>query len=277
MSIKGLFSVLIIGGTVLFAYDQAKNKNKVPGNFRSEKSWDKGISMLSGNDLNYVENIQSQILEAAKEPNSEKAITKLLMINHKLGRNNFNENTPVLVYWKALTLYFLSIKYDQSGKENLSNTYNSEGQSLLANKKDANSEELALLSMLQNYSIKFATILNYKDVSDKAMHSGLNALALNTHNPRAYLALAEIDFYTPQIYNGRGKCEHLLLTALNLRKSSSKPGYPSWGRERTFLYLIEYYKSVQDNNAAIKYLRMARIEFPGNSTILFNERTNNKI
>ena len=51
------------------------------------------------------------------------------------------------------------------------------------------------------------------------------------------------NYYTPEFYGGKSKCEEYFKKAISLPDSTSGNEFdPTWGREDAFYFLLAYYK-----------------------------------
>ena len=100
-------------------------------------------------------------------------------------------------YWQAYTLYYVSIYHMKMQANNQAKDALKQGIKVLENMAQKSSEDYALLSAMQSFSIAFnqseAAIL-----SNKALKSVEKALDLDPKNLRAYFVAGRNDFYKPR-------------------------------------------------------------------------------
>ena len=114
---------------------------------------------------------------------------------------------------------------------------------ILESIKGKTTEDYALLGMLKNYQINFSGWLATIKLSNQAKSMAQKAIELDGDNLRAYLVLGINNYYTPEFYGGKSKCEEYFKKAISLPDSTSGNEFdPTWGREDAFYFLLAYYK-----------------------------------
>jgi hypothetical protein len=145
---------------------------------------------------------------------------------------------------------------------------------ILEKAPNKNSDEFMLLGALTSFSINFypgrAAVL-----SPQAKEFFLKSVELDKNNLRAYYGLARSDYYKPKEYGGGLVVEENLLKALSLNaKTSADPLAPSWGREDTYVLLINFYLREDRKQEATLFIRKGLKEFPQNAQLIaLNKKT----
>lgn len=133
--------------------------------------------------------------------------------------------------------------------------------------KSKNSEDYALLAMLQGFGIQFKG-MKAMFISSNIKKNVKQAIALDSTNPRAYYVYSSNDFYTPEKYGGGKEAEKYLLKVISLPSQKIKNEYlPSWGKEESFEMLVKLYIKKEKWDLAKKYFQMGIQEFPESYTI----------
>lgn len=177
--------------------------------------------------------------------------------------NLYNANNQNLIlYWRSYLQYYSSIYFLEKGDKKNSEKEVDKGIAWLEDMKKKNSEDYALLSMLQGFSIQFKGI-RAMFISGDVKKNANNAIALDSTNLRAYYVYASNDFYTPEIYGGGKEAEKYLLKAISLPEQNVKNNYlPSWGKEESYEMLIKLYIKKEKWDLAKKYFQEGIILFP---------------
>ena len=179
------------------------------------------------------------------------------------------ESNPQLLYWKAYALYHNSLYYLKSAKEEKkAGSILTEGIDLLVSVEQKNSEDYALLSMMQCLSCHFAGFPKVIKAARSSVKSIEQAIELDKNNLRAYYVYANNDFYTPEKFGGCKKVEEYALKALSLpAQPNEDPLHPSWGRQETYELLVSYYLKKKNREAAEKYIELGLKEFPESAVL----------
>ena len=166
-------------------------------------------------------------------------------------------------YWLGYAYYYKSIyhlKFDQ--KEESEQAIN-EGIQILKDKKTKNAEDLALLALVQSFSIQFKSGITAGILSNTAKKNAQKAIELDPENLRAYYVAGSLDYYTPKQYGGGKKVESYLTQAIELSSQKQEnPFLPAWGKEDAYVLLIKYFVDQDMKNLAIPHYREAIKLFP---------------
>lgn len=188
---------------------------------------------------------------------------------HKELENMYSKNpSNVIVYWKAYLLYYKSIYYIQiNDKDNSKHSINA-GIKLLEELKRKNSDDFALLALLQGFSTQFQSGMMAGRISSQREKNVNRAIELDSSNIRAYYVYANGDFYTPVQYGGGKKAEEYLIKALTLaEKPNSNPFLPTWGKEESYVLLIQLYIREENWESAKKVFSEGITRFPDSYSI----------
>ncbi len=182
--------------------------------------------------------------------------------------NLYKKNRQNIVqYWRAYLQYYSSIYYLKKGDEKTAEKEIEKGIDWLKELKHKNSEDYALLAMLQGFSLQFNEIKAIF-ISREIKQNAQTSIALDSMNLRGYYVYASHDFYTPEKYGGGKECEKYLLKAISLPVQIIKNDYlPSWGKEESYEILIRYYIRKKEWGLAKKYYQEAVKLFPNSYTI----------
>lgn len=249
--------------------------NSCKGNTRySEKetiairqSQDASLKSINQNDT-LLNNIQQKVLDAfvnAKIIQSDKGLVVLEQALLNLYKDNKND---IIIYWYSYTCYYHSI-LNMIEKENKSSMkILDEGIKQLNDVNHKNSEHLALLALMESFSIQYASGIEVPFISKRVKQNAEKALQLDSLNLRAYFVLGLNDFYAPEQYGGGKKAEGYLLKAIKLNDQSvSNPYLPSWGKNTTYEMLIRLYINHKQFTEAKKYYQEAIALFPNDYMI----------
>ena len=154
--------------------------------------------------------------------------------------NQLQEIKPknnVINYWMAYINYYQSVFYLKTKDKDKSQLKLNRGIDLLEKQSEKNSEDYALLALLQNLSIQFKSGMSAGVTSTKAAKNAKKAADLDSLNLRAWYVLASNDFYTPESFGGGRKVESYLRKAISVPEQSKRNAYlPSWGTSNSILY-----------------------------------------
>jgi tetratricopeptide (TPR) repeat protein len=172
------------------------------------------------------------------------------------------KNQNLILYWRSYLQFYSSINYLSKGDTKSAENEINKGLELIESIEKKNSEDYALLAMLQSLSIQFD--------SSKAMYISENinknvnsAISLDSTNLRAWYVFASYDFYTPEQYGGGKKAEKYFLKAISLPEQKIKNVYlPSWGKEESYQMLIQFYIQNEKWDLAKKYFQEGITAYP---------------
>lgn len=217
--------------------------------------------------------IEQRIHEAMDRASKSQSSQELIQLRQSV--QNVMNASPTYkrsaMYWDAYLAYQLTIHYlyvldnedRKRGKEEVER-----GINLLEGIDNKNSEEYALLSLLEGMSIEFVSGIKAGIISGKAKRNAQKAIDLNNKNPRAYYALGSLDYYTPKMYGGGKKAESLLLKSVSLpARSNTESDAPNWGRNYAYETLIRLYLEQKRVDLAKKYYQEAISLFPNDTEI----------
>lgn len=207
-------------------------------------------------------NIQVKIKKAFVQGLLTESINPMAVLSCKLEKFNKIKKQNLVLYWRSYMQFYRSIFYLKQNKRNLAEDEVDMGISWLKEMKNKNSEDYALLSMLQGYSLQFKGF-RVMFLSKNVKKSANLAISLDESNLRAYYVYASNDFYTPKKYGGGKETEKFLLKALSMKDQANLNNYlPSWGREDAYEMLIKFYIASEKWDLAKKYCKEAISKFP---------------
>lgn len=194
-----------------------------------------------------------------------KSLTELSLNLKELGKT---KKQNLILYWRSYLQYYSSIFYLQINDKETAEKEVDKGVSLLKNMKNKNSEDYALLAMLQGFSLSFDKGMKTPLISSDAKKNAKQAIVIDSTNLRAYYVYASNDFHTPSKYGGGKEAEKYLLKAISLHSQKVKNKYlPSWGKEQAYEMLIKLYIKKEKWELAKKYFQEGIKEFPESYTI----------
>lgn len=170
-------------------------------------------------------------------------------------------------YWLAFAKYRKSLAVIQlfandKAQKKEGGKVLSEAIRLLEKEKNKSSEDYALLAMLKNLAINYASGVKIPFLSNEAKKYAQLAIDLDDCNPRGYLARGLNDYFTPVMYGGGKLFEADFLRVISLEPSKGGHPYePNWGRDEAYYYLCIYYKKTRPESV-IDLLRQGLNEFP---------------
>lgn len=207
-------------------------------------------------------NIQNKIYKAFVQSIISKNNTQLLKLSAELEQLNKSQKQNLVLYWRSYLQFYLSIYYLKSEDEKAAEKEIDKGTEWMEDMEHKNSEDYALLSMLQGFGIQFKG-MRAMFIADDMKKNAKKAIALDTTNIRAYYVYANNDFHTPARYGGGKEAEKYLLKAISLPAQKIKNKYlPSWGKEEAYELLIRLYIKKEKWDLAKKYFQEGIKQFP---------------
>ncbi len=166
------------------------------------------------------------------------------------------DSSLLATYWQAYAKYYESVFYLKKGDKGKSEAVINEGVEMLSKQKNKNSEDYALLVIMQNFSMQFITnMMELSVLSGKVNENIEKAIKTGPNNLRAYYTAAANDFHTPEQYGGGTKAEGYLLKAIALdEQTSDNDSLPTWGKEQAYQMLVVLLVKKGDTGLAKKYL-----------------------
>lgn len=173
----------------------------------------------------------------------------------------------IIQYWRAYLQFYMAIFHIQSGDKSASEAAVDQGIAWMKDMKQKNSEDYALLAMLQGFSIQFKG-MRAMFISGAIKKNVETALTIDDENIRAYYVAGNNDYYTPEQYGGGKKVEEYLLKAIALPTQKTPNEYlPSWGKEEAYELLIKHYIKKEKMEAARAHFKDANKLFPNSYQI----------
>lgn len=241
----------------------------------------KGLQDSSLKNINrddtLLNNIQQKILNAFANGKISKSDKDLNILEQSLLALNSNKKNSIITYWYSYTCYYHSILFLIENEKKKSERILDEGIKQLDDVSLKNSEHLALLALMESFSIQYALGIEVPFISKRVKQNAGKALQLDSLNLRAYFVLGSNDFYTPEQYGGGKKAEGYLLKTIKLQDQSViNPFLPSWGKSSAYEMLIRLYIKHNLYPEAKTYYQEAIAQFPDDYMInkLANELLN---
>jgi len=212
-------------------------------------------------------NVQNKIYTAFVHGIMSKDNTKLANIRKELGILYNKRNEKLILYWRSYLQYYSAIYYLNKGDRETSEKEIDKGIDWLKGMKKKNSEDYALLSLLQGFGIQFKG-MEAMFISSEIKKNANTAISLDSTNLRAYYVYASNDFYTPKKYGGGKEAEKYLLKAISLPVQKINNAYlPAWGKKESFEMLIKLYIKQEKWDSAKKYFQKGIKEYPDSYNI----------
>ncbi|MCF6240940.1 MAG: hypothetical protein L3J74_06290 [Bacteroidales bacterium] len=207
-------------------------------------------------------NIQSKIYNAFVQSLMSKNDTALLKLSLDLEKLHKTHKQNLISYWRSYLQFYLSIYYLKYGDKKAAEKEIDKGTEWMDALENKNSEDYALLSMLQGFRIQFKR-MRAMFIANDMKENAKTALSLDTSNIRAYYVYASNDFHTPAKYGGGKEAEQYLLKAISLPTQKVKNEYlPSWGKEEAYELLVKLYIKKESWELAKKYFQDGIKQFP---------------
>ncbi len=212
-------------------------------------------------------NIQHKIYDAFVEGLMSQNDAGLTKLGKKLEILYNEKNQKLILYWRSYLQYYSSIYYLKKGDKKKAEQEIGKGINWMKEMKNKNSEDYALLSLLQGFGIQFKG-MEAVFISSEIKKNARTAMAIDSSNLRAYYAYASNDFYTPKKYGGGKEAEKYLLKAISLPAQKIKNVYlPSWGKKESFEMLIKLYIKQGEWDLAKKYFQEGIKKYPNSYEI----------
>ncbi len=208
--------------------------------------------------VNIQEKINSAFAKSLTTNNND-PLTKIgydLDVLYKAKKQN------IILYWRSYLQFYTSLNYLINEDRKNAEKEIDKGIAYLEKMKKKNSEDYALLAMMQGFSIQFKG-MKAMFIGPRASKNAKMAISLDSMNLRAYYVSGSNDFYTPEQYGGGKKAEKYLLKAISLPTQQAKNNYlPSWGKEEAYEILIKLYIQQKKWELANKYYQEGISEYP---------------
>lgn len=211
--------------------------------------------------------VQGKVYNAFVQSLMSKENQSLSALSVALEEMNRVKKQNLILYWRSYLQFYASIYYLKNGDKKTAEQEIDKGIDWLEGMKNKNSEDYALLAMLQGFGIQFKG-MKAMFISRDIKKNAKQAIAIDSTNLRAYYVYASNDFYTPEKYGGGKEAEKYLLKAITLPAQTVKNAYlPSWGKEEAFEMLIKLYIKAEKWDLAKQYFQQGMEEFPDSYTI----------
>lgn len=208
--------------------------------------------------VNIQEKINSAFTKSLTTNNND-SLTKIgydLEVLYKTKKQNN------ILYWRSYLQFYTSLNYLINEDSKNAEKEIDKGIGYLEKMKMKNSEDFALLAMLQGFSIQFKG-MQAMFIGPRASKNVIMAISLDSMNLRAYYVFGSNDFYTPEQYGGGKKTEKYLLKAISLpTQQINSNSLPSWGKEEAYEVLIKLYIQQKKWEIANKYYQEGISEYP---------------
>lgn len=206
------------------------------------------------------DSIYSEFLKSFEQKNA-KGLDRIE--NDLVNKNSLQHN-----YWLAYAKYYKSIYYLKMGNKKQSKKIIQEAISIWKDTRSLRSEELALLALMQSFSIQFTPGMGAGVLSARVKENAFKSVEIDSNNVRGWYVLASNDYYTPKQFGGGKKAEGYLLKAISLPEPPAKnPLLPSWGKSDSYNLLISLYIDRKDMVKAEKMFIQAKKLYPDNYMI----------
>lgn len=213
------------------------------------------------NTANPLLGIQEKIDSCYTVASKGKKVSPLLELEESIKEVKMNNYLPQ--YWKAylklnLSSYYAEIEDKENGEASIN-----EAIDILDKIENKDAEVLALLAYTQSFSIRYTSGIQAGVISQKAGQIIKNAKKIDENNIRVWFVSGVLDFYTPKAFGGQKECESNFEKAISLEdKNATNPYLPTWGKEDSFVMLINYLLINSRKNEASQYYKEAISVFP---------------
>ncbi|AWX45171.1 hypothetical protein HME9304_02181 [Flagellimonas maritima] len=206
---------------------------------------------------------ESTIEESLKESKKNNNIDKFLDLEKQL-QNEYNKTSSSLVlYWQAYLGYAKSRYYNELGYMDKAKEEILGSVEILERITLKNSDDYALLGMLQGFAIPFLKKQKVVVYSIKARKNIAESLKLDSTNVRGHFVAANNDAYTPKEFGGGQIIEKHLKKAIELSPKTSKNSFsPSWGKIESYSLLIFHYRQIGEMDKADNLLKRFNKLYP---------------
>jgi tetratricopeptide (TPR) repeat protein len=233
-----------------------------PTNEGSAMSIDYSQALQSNPTSSVVDGIQDKINEVFVQSITTRKDETITELAKSLEQLYLEKNQNLIQYWRSYLQFYASIFYFQTGDKKASEKAVDQGIKWLQEMSNKNSEDYALLSMLQGFALQFKG-LKVMFLAGEVKTNAKQAIAIDSTNIRAYYVYASNDFYTPDKYGGGQDTEAYLLKAIELPEQTIPNTYlPSWGKQEAFELLIKLYIKREQWEQAKKYFADATKLYP---------------
>ncbi len=240
--------------SLLFASCQENTDETKIVNYQVQSEEVKSDTLLVG--------IQSKIYNAFVQSLISKNNNILSELSNRLEELNKEKKQNIILYWRSYLQFYFSIYYLKKDDKEAAEKEIDKGIAWLDDMKNKNSEDYALLAMLQGFGIQFKG-MKAMFISSDAKKNVKKAIAIDSTNLRAYFVYASNDFHTPEKYGGGKEDEKYLLKAISLPVQKIKNDYlPSWGKEESYEMLIKVYIRKEKWELAKKYFHEGINAYP---------------
>ncbi len=213
-------------------------------------------------------NIQKKIYDTFVGTMMTQKNQALLDLNKQLTTLHKEKKQNLILYWQSYLHYYNAIYHLKTQDKDNAEKQIDKGIELLEDMANKNSEDYALLAMLQSFSMQFKSGAKAPFISKNVESNAQKAEKLDAKNVRAYYVQASNDYYTPEQYGGGKKAEKLLLKAVSLPEQSIKSPYlPSWGKEEAYEMLTKIYIKAEKWEEAKKYYQEGIAAYPNSYVI----------
>lgn len=208
--------------------------------------------------------IQKRIDSSYIVAREEKTATSLLEIEKSIKSVKMSNYLPQ--YWEAYLKLNLSVLYGEIGDKVKAEESINNAIKILEGIENKDAEVLALLAYAQSFSIRYASGVQAGIISQKSRQNINIAKKIDATNIRVWYVAAILDFYTPKYFGGQKQCETFLKKAISLdERNNSNPYLPTWGKEDSYLMLINYLITNDRKDEATEYFKEASSAFPNSS------------
>lgn len=229
------------------------------------KSYQTQIELINSDTL--LVGIQDKIRNAFVQSLMSNDNEKLETLSKELEKLYTTKEQNIVLYWQSYLQFYSSIYHLENGNKKTAEQEIDKGIEWLKEMGNKNSEDYALLAMLQGFGIQFKgmkAMFISQDIKDNAK----KAIAIDSTNLRAYYVYASNDFHTPKKYGGGTEAEEYLLKAISLPEQKVENKYlPSWGKEEAYELLIKLYIRSEKWDLARKYFKEGIEKYPDSYTI----------
>jgi len=184
--------------------------------------------------------IQGRLDAAQGQAFQTKDVSALDILISELEATENPSGTHWADYWTAYGYYHKAVFHGTAEKsEAKAKEAIKKGKQILIDQgANRNSEDFALLAMIQSFSLQYVRGMKIVNESGAAEDWAAEAIKLDPNNPRARYVAGMYDFYKPEMFGGGRKAKTILTKSLELYKAEiPNPVTPSWGFDGTYAVL----------------------------------------
>lgn len=221
-------------------------------------------------NLNTIEDMLNSTLISSYANKSNAVYPQLI----KQIDNSYNSTkNDLYLYWKAYAQFHNSVIYKSKSNDTRAKKEIDAAIETLESIRQMNSDDYALLSLVQLFSCQFISMPRLMFRAKSAKTNAERAIKSDARNLRGYYVYANLNYNMPVNHGGRKEVEEYLLKALaQPDQSVVNPQKPKWGRELVYELLTDFLIEEGENIKAQKYIDEGLKLFPDSKKLKANNK-----